>query len=156
MNTRVLEKFLSQVEHLNAEDLRSIRAEMVRRLSKNIVSLGDQETDLACIGQLDLMVDQKDWDQSEAGMTEEQIRAADVARLQKIGGVGAKVAEKFLKERGSPWDSSARKARREVAKPAPDVEPAPVEATPEEHESGRAAYERLDPHYQRRQPPRKD
>lgn len=156
MNTLALEKFLSQVEHLDAEDLRTIRAEMVRRLSKNTVSLGDQETDLACIGQLELLADQKDRDQSETGLTEDQIRAADVARLQKIAGVGAMVAEKFLKERGSPWESAARKARREVAKPAPEVESTLTEGTPEEHERGHTAYERLDPHYQRRQQPKKD
>ena len=154
MNKLALEKFLSQVEHLNAEDLRTIRAEMVRRLSKNTVSLTDQETDLACIGQLDLMAGQKDRDQSEAGMTEDQIRAADIAQLQKIGGVGERVALKFLKERGSPWESAARRTRREQARLAPQIEAPVEEPKPDTNERGREAYERLDRHHKRLAPRR--
>ena len=155
MNKLALEKFLSQVDNLSAEDLRTIRAEMVRRLAKNTVTLGDQDTDLLCIGHLEHMANQKEADQLEAGMSEEQVRATDIARLSKLGGVGAKFAEKYLKEKGSPWESAARKARRELAKPAPEVEPTSVEPTPEEHERGREAYERLDPHH-KRLAPRKD
>lgn len=151
MNRLSLERFLSQVEHLNAEDLRLIRTHLIKSLpTKPLV--GDQDTTLVAIGQLEYMANQKAMDLAEDGLSEEQIRAADVARLSKIGGVGAKVAEKWLKERGSPWESATRKARRELAKAAPPIE---TIEHPEEHERGQEAFERLDPHY-KRLAPRKD
>jgi hypothetical protein len=154
VNKLALESFLQRVEGMSVADLKVIRAEFVKRIAKGEKFLGDSDIDLMAVGSLDQLISRKEMDEAEAGMTPEQLRALDRERLQKIGGLGAQYAERFLKNNGSPW-APARK-HREVAKPAPEVESAPVEATPEEHERGQAAYERLDPHYQRRHQPIKD
>ena len=120
MNKIALEGFLQRVEGLSIADLKTVRAEFVKHIVKGERFLGDSDTDLAAVGAIDQLVSLKERDLAESGLTPEQLHERDKEQLQKIGGVGAKMAARYLKNNGSPW-SGARK-HREVAQPAPAIE----------------------------------
>ena len=117
----VLERLFAKVQDLSPADLRVLRTELVRRVSRGQWSLGSQETDLVAIGRLEYLAEQKETQEREAAMTPEQIEAEDVRRLAEIGGVGEKIAQKFITKHGAPWKHTRKPARR-APEPSPALE----------------------------------
>jgi hypothetical protein len=135
----LVEIFIKRIEGYSVADLRSVRDGLRKRLMKNETSLGDREADELALGCLEQMIARCDMEEAEVGKSPEEVAAEDVRRLAAIGGVGEKIAAKFIKKHGSPW-ADARK-HREVAAPAPEATPALDEGSwTEKHKAAHAAY----------------